>query len=241
MYNVAVDRILLERFSKNSPAQNKKIRQDPQLAEKIFKISFEKKFLQDYYFWDNTTVSFKSPLLDFVNDGMKILEIGTGPSSTLSRFLAKHKNNLSITATDISKNFLRTASMYNSHTETNSVIKYVHTNLTSNLNDTYDLIFMNPPYVSSTDLKSIGIYEGSTEYQAGFGGLDGGDVIAEFLKQCPKILEKNGTVILGINNRYFPDSEVMKLIKISELYLLRQYYKKSQVPPFSQVYIMRKQ
>jgi ubiquinone/menaquinone biosynthesis C-methylase UbiE len=70
------------------------------------KISFKKKFLQDYYFWDNTTVSIKSPLLDFVKDGMKILEIGTGPSSTLSRFLAKHKSNLSITATDISKNFL---------------------------------------------------------------------------------------------------------------------------------------
>jgi methylase of polypeptide subunit release factors len=241
MYNNEVDKILLEKFSKNSPAQNKRIRQDPKLAEKIFKISFEKKFLQDYYFWDNTTVSIKSPLLDFVKDSMKILEIGTGPSSTLSRFLAKHKNNLSITATDISKNFLSTASMYNSCPNTNSIIKYVHTNLTSNLNDTYDLIFMNPPYVSSTDLETIGIYEGSTEYQAGFGGIDGGAVIAEFLKQCPNILEKNGTVILGINNRYFPDSAVMKLIKLSKLYLVRKYYKKSQVPPFSQVYIMRKQ
>jgi len=236
-----MDRILLERFSKNSPAQNKRIRQDPELAEKIFNISFKKKFLQDYYFWDNTTVSIKSPLLDFVKDGMKILEIGTGPSSTLSRFLAKHKSNLSITATDISKNFLYTASMYSSCPETNSIIKYIHTNLTSNLNDTYNLIFMNPPYVSSTDLNSIGIYEGSAEYQAGFGGLDGGTVIAEFLKQCPKVLEKNGTVILGINNRYFPDSEVMKLIKASELYLLRRHYKKSEVPPFSQVYIMKKQ
>jgi len=172
---------------------------------------------------------------------MKILEIGTGPSSTLSRFLAKHKNNLSITATDISKEFLYTASMYSACPETNSIIKYVYTNLTSNLNDTYDLIFMNPPYVSSTDLNSMGIYQGSAEYQAGFGGKDGGAVIAEFLKQCPKVLEKNGTVILGINNRYFPDSEVMKLMKLSELYLLRRYYKKSQVPPFSQVYIMKKQ
>ena len=235
-----MDRILLKRFSKNSPEQNKKIRQDPKLAEKIFKISFKRELLQDYYFWDNTTVSMKSPLLAFVKDGMKILEIGTGPSSTLSRFLAKHKSNLAITATDISKIFLYTASMYGSCPETNSIIKYVNTNLTSNLNDTYNLIFMNPPYVSSTDLNSIGIYEGSAEYQAGFGGSDGGTVIAEFLKQCPEVLEKNGTVILGINNRYFPDSEVIKLINKSELFLIRRYYKESQVPPFSQVYIMQK-
>lgn len=236
-----MDRVLLKSFSKNSPAQNKTIRQDPELAEKIFNISFERKFLQDYYFWDNTTISLKSPLLDFAKDGMKILEIGTGPSSTLSRFLAKHKSNVRITATDISKNFLDTASMYSSCSDSNSIIKYVHTNLTRNLKDTFDLVFMNPPYVSSTDLNSIGIYEGSAEYQAGFGGLGGGTVIAEFLKQCPTILDKNGTVILGINNRYFPDSEVIKLIKLSEFYLLRRYYKTSQVPPFSQVYIIRKQ
>jgi methylase of polypeptide subunit release factors len=235
-----MDRFLLEKFSKNSPVQNKKIRQDPELAEKIFKISFKIEFVQDYYFWDNTTVSLKSPLLVFAKDGMKILEIGTGPSSTLSRFLVKNKSNLSITATDISKNFLHTASSYDLDQGTNSVIKYVHTNLTSDLYDTYDLIFMNPPYVSSTDLNSIGIYEGSAEYQAGFGGLDGGTIIAEFLKQCPKVLEKNGTLILGINNRYFPDAEVIKLIKLSKLYLLRRYYKKSEVPPFSQVYIMKK-
>ena len=241
MYNHVMDRILLEKFSKNSSAQNKRIRQDPKLAEKIFKISFKKEFLQDYYFWDNTTVSIKSPLLFFVKDGMNILEIGTGPSSTLSRFLAKHKSNLSITATDISKNFLYTASMYNLCPGTNSIIKYVHTNLTSNINDTYNLIFMNPPYVSTTDLNSMGIHKGSAEYQAGYGGLDGGAVIAEFLKQCPKVLENDGTVILGINNRYFPDSEVIKLIKLSNLYLLRRYYKKSEAPSFSQVYILKSQ
>jgi methylase of polypeptide subunit release factors len=240
MYNYEMDGILLKRFSKNSLEQNKRIRQDPKLAEEIFKINFKIESLQEYYFWDNTTVSMKSPLLIFVDDGLKVLEIGTGPSSTLSRFLAKHKSNLNITATDISKNFLRTASMYSSGPETNSIIKYVHTNLTSGLYDKFDLIFMNPPYVSSTDLNSIGIYEGSAEYQAGFGGLDGGAIITEFLKHCPKVLEENGTVILGINNRYFPDLEVIKLIELSEFYLLRRYYKKNQVPPFSQVYIMKK-
>jgi len=235
-----MDRILLKKLSKNTPAQNKIIRQDPQLAEKIFKIGFEKEFLKEYYFWDNTTISLKSPLLFFVKDGMKVLEIGTGPSGTLSRFLAKHKNNLSITATDISKDFLSSAIMNSSSTRTDSIIKYVHTNLTRKLKEKYDLIFINPPYVSSTDLSSMGIRKSSAEYQAGFGGLDGGIVIAKFLQQCPNRLENNGTVILGVNNRYFPDSKVTKLIDVSQLYLLRRYYKQSQVPPFSQIYIMKR-
>jgi hypothetical protein len=68
---------------------------------------------------------------------------------------------------------------------------------------------MNSPYVSSTDLNSIGIYEGEAGYKSGFGVLGG------------------GTVFLGNNNRYFPDLEVMKLIKLSILYLCRRYYKKA--------------
>ena len=95
---INTDRILLESCQQNSPEQNKALRTDAELARKIFGIVFDKELLEGYYFWDNTTVSMKSPLIDFTKKSMRILEVGTGPSGTLSRFLAKNVDGLEITS-----------------------------------------------------------------------------------------------------------------------------------------------
>ena len=81
---INTDRILLESCQQNSPEQNKALRTDAELARKIFGIVFDKELLEGYYFWDNTTVLIKSSLIDFTKKNMRILEVGTGPSGTLT-------------------------------------------------------------------------------------------------------------------------------------------------------------
>ena len=81
---INADRDLLNRCQQNSLEQNKSLRTDSELASKIFGIVFDKELLEGYYFWDNTTVLIKSSLIDFTKKNMRILEVGTGPSGTLT-------------------------------------------------------------------------------------------------------------------------------------------------------------
>ncbi len=234
---INADRDLLNRCQQNSLEQNKSLRTDSELASKIFGIVFDKELLEDYYFWDNTTVSMKSPLIDFTRKGMRILEIGTGPSATLSRFLAKNVDGLEITSSDINEKFLKSSSQYETSTYKSS-IKFVHSNLFNDINDTFDLVFMNPPYVSAKDLRSMGIMDSTSEYLAGFGGENGSEIVLSFLRQSVNFIRDTSVVVLGINNRYLSDLMVLELIDCSNLKLVKKYYKQSESPPFSQCYIL---
>ena len=233
------DEYLLGELSKNSVEQNKEFRQNALLASKVFKIEFNSKFLSNYIFWDNTTVSMKSPLINFVKNDSKVLEIGTGPSAVLSRFLLSNKNNLDITSTDIDKEFLECASKYKTNNLNGSRIKFLKSDLFVGVRDKFDLVFMNPPYVSGIDLKLMNFNSATSEYKAGYGGDDGGLVIERFLIQSNEVMKKGSVVVLGINNKYFSDLSVMKLVKASKLKLIQRYYGQSEVPPFSQVYILQ--
>jgi methylase of polypeptide subunit release factors len=112
--------------------------------------------------------------------------------------------------------------------------------MTSNIDDKFDIVFMNPPYVSNLDLFKLGIKAGTPEFQAGFVGSEGLEVVEKFLTEVPVVLKSNGVALLGINNLYFPDAEVIRLINKSNFSLIRQFYCIDDVPPFSQVYVLSK-
>ena len=232
------DKKLLLGYSKTPFNELRRVRQNARVAKKIFGIKFSKESLQEYYFWDNTTVSLKSPLIEFGLDGMKILEIGTGPSATLSRFIAKSKKNLCITAADINENFLKSGAKYKIEGKGN-LISFVVSDISKNIDGKFDLIFMNPPYVSHKDLMTIGIDRNSSEYSAGFGGQDGGAIVEKFLSQIPRLMINSSVALLGVNNKYLSDENVTSLISSSNLTLSRRFYNEHEVPPFSQVYVLK--
>lgn len=229
------DRNYLLKQVSSTPSERFQLRSDLNIAKKIFGINFNSKDFLNYYFWDNTTVSFKYPLMKYLPKTGNILEIGTGPFATLSRFIESRNTDLNITATELNKEFY--LSVCKVLTNNNSSIKVSNLNMFDGINEKFDLIFFNPPYAKSGDLEKIGVKRGTAEYMAGYGGENGTSVVIDFLTKAPKFIKPNGKILLGINNKYLNDLEIESVIRnIPQLKLHSKFYGNRDNPPFSQIY-----
>jgi len=96
-------------------------------------------------------------IINSVNkDGsLKILDVGVG-SGNISISLAKHLPYSKITATDISEQALETAK---ANAEMNNVLEKInfikHDILSHNLNDEFDIVVSNPPYISREEFPQL--------------------------------------------------------------------------------------
>ena len=100
---------------------------------------------------------------------INILDIGTG-SGAISIVL-KNKLNSNVTACDISKKALNVA--INNAKINNSSIKFIESDIFSNINDKFDIIISNPPYISSDEviMDSVKKYEPNLALYAPKDGL----------------------------------------------------------------------
>jgi len=219
--------------------QRKAIRFSADLARILFCVEGLDEIQSDYYFWDKTTVSFKQPLLQIIQSEMKVLEIGCGPVAMLSLFLAKTQKNISVTSADINVSFLATA--LRAAQINNLTLNLVESNMAQNLKEKFDLIFMNPPYVTSQGLKNIGVEATSSEGRSGHGGEDGCGVINQFLGEVPRILNEQGKALLGINTFFLADDVICRCIENSSFHLVQKLYPSKDTHPngpYSQIYVL---
>jgi methylase of polypeptide subunit release factors len=235
--NLIDEQLFVREQGRLAPDVRRQVRSDPALAERLFGIAHLASLNTDYYFWDNTTLSMKRPLAEFVRDGASVLEIGPGPAATLSLYLYRCKKNLDITCAEIHAPFFESARHAVSLNEAS--IRVIRSDMTAEVPGRFDVMFMNPPYAKVSGLEALGIQMGSSAAQAGYGGLDGSDVTAKFLRAVPGSLAQGGVALLGINNGHLEDASVMQLIDASGLRLLRKYHGMDQTPPYSQVYLLQ--
>lgn len=212
------------------------VRADPALAYRLFGVPHLERLGTDYHFWDNTTLSLKEPLAAHVRDGARVLEIGPGPSATLSLHLHHTKKDLRIVCAEVHPPFL--ASAARAVALSDAPITIVESDMTSGVTGEFDVIFMNPPYVKPAALDAFAIRPGMSEHQAGHGGADGSEVAARFVAEVPASLAPGGVALLGVNNRHLEDERVLELIDGSPLRLIRKHYADEDVPPYSQVYVL---
>lgn len=143
---------------------------------------------------------------------INILDIGTG-SGAISIVL-KNKLNSSVTACDISKKALNVA--INNAKINNLSIKFIESDIFSNINDKFDIIISNPPYISSDEviMDSVKKYEPNLALYAPKDGLY---FYEEIIKDARKYLNDKfiiafeigwwqGNLICDISKRYFNDS-----------------------------------
>lgn len=143
---------------------------------------------------------------------INILDIGTG-SGAISIVL-KNKLNSNVTACDISKKALNVA--INNAKINNSSIKFIESDIFSNINDKFDIIISNPPYISSDEviMDSVKKYEPNLALYAPKDGLY---FYEEIIKDARKYLNDKfiiafeigwwqGNFICDIAKRYFNDS-----------------------------------
>lgn len=86
------------------------------------------------------------------NSSLKIIDIGTG-SGCIAIMLAKKLPNAEITASDISENAIKVAK-FNAK---NLKIKFVISDIFQNIEEKFDIIVSNPPYISIKEKENLQI------------------------------------------------------------------------------------
>lgn len=115
-----------------------------------------------------------------------VLEIGTGTG--LVSIYASFKCSY-VTSTDINPYAIKCAE-HNVKLNNRTNISVIHSDLFENINDEYDLILFNTPYLPVTEEEHI-----NDDYSKAWdGGENGREVIDKFLKEAPFYLKKDGKI-----------------------------------------------
>ena len=147
---------------------------------------------------------------------LNVLEIGTG-SGCISIALKKENNNLNITSTDISKKALKVAK--NNAKDNKVDINFIKTNIYDGINNKFDIIISNPPYISY-DEKIEDIVYNNEPHLALFADNKGLYFYEEILKNIHNIIndkyliafeigESQAKDIKNIINKYLPNSNII--------------------------------
>ena len=113
----------------------------------------------------------------------KILDLCTG-SGFIAIALKKHFKDAKITASDISNDALSIAKQNAVLNDTD--INFVKSDFLNDINDVYDIIVCNPPYIEENSLDVSAPYE---PHIALFSGKDGLDSYRSIFKDLPKHLK----------------------------------------------------
>ena len=151
----------------------------------------------------------------FNKDKVKILDIGTGSGCiaiTLNRLL----DDSDVTGVDISSEALEVAKENN--ISNNANVKFIESDLFSNVNERYDVIISNPPYISY-DEEIMNIVWNNEPHLALYAPDNGLYFYDKIIKDSSKYLNdkfimafeigyKQGEDIVKIVNKYYKDTNI---------------------------------
>lgn len=151
----------------------------------------------------------------YFNNEIKILDIGTG-SGCIAITLNKLLDNSRVTAVDISKDALDVARENNKINNTD--VNFIESDVFSNINDKYDVIISNPPYISY-DEDIMDVVYNNEPHMALYADDNGLYFYDKILRECRKYLNdmsliafeigyKQGNDILNIINKYFDNVNI---------------------------------
>jgi len=219
---------------------NRRINNEP-----ISKIINKKNFWKDDFYVDKSVLDPRPEtegiieesikLINDKNKNLNILDIGTG-SGAIAISLSREFNNADIIATDISEEAIDIANKNVSDKKLQNKIKLKKISIDS-FNICFDLIVSNPPYLSKQEYNSIDINIKNYEPKiALFGGEDGLTFYRDFAEKIPKIMKKNGYLIVEIGEKQL--SDCINIFKSSGLNLIKKtqdLQKKDRIMVFSKL------
>ena len=155
----------------------------------------------------------------YFNNEIKILDIGTG-SGCIAITLNKLLDNSMVNAVDISKDALDVARENNKINNTD--VNFIESDVFSNINDKYDVIISNPPYISY-DEDIMDIVKNNEPHLALYASNNGLYFYEEILKNISNHLNKNYLIAFEIGYKQYKDIE-----NIIKNYLPNSYIKLEQ-------------
>jgi len=142
------------------------------------------------------TESVVEKALSFVVEESKVLDLCTG-SGAIAVTVAKEKG-ASVTASDISEKALELALR---NAQKNQVlINFIHSDMFDKIEEKYDVIICNPPYISKQDMKKLPKNVQKEPELALYGGIDGLDYYRIIAEKVGNYLTENGVLVLEIGD-----------------------------------------
>jgi len=221
--NFDLDQINIDLFNK---VLNRRLSNEP-----ISKIINKKNFWKDEFYVNEFVldprpetegiVEESIKLIKNKHSSIKILDIGTG-SGALAISLAREFINANITAIDISEDAIKVADANVNNKKLNNQIQLKKTTL-DNINEKFDLIVSNPPYLKKKELDNISYEIKNYEPLIALdGGEDGLYFYRYFSKKINKIMNSNSYLLIEIGEGQLRDC--LDIFSLSKL----NFHKKAQ-------------
>ena len=236
--NTSREKILI---NDNINIDNKKVKNFKKMLERRGNNSEPMAYiLNKREFWNtdlfvNKDVLIPRPETDLIVDKLKeifknhspyVLDVGTGSGCIIISLLEELKKSKGV-AIDISHMALRVARKNAKKNKTFKRVNFQRKSIESFFNKKFDLIVSNPPYIPRSQLKNlmkdVKFFEPKLALD---GGNDGLDVIKKVIYKSKRILKIKGLLALEIGNgQYSKISQILKLNKFREKFLIRDYQK----------------
>ena len=171
--------------------------------EPISQIIGLRKFWNSNFYIDETVLDPRpeselivEKVLELSDTNSSLIDLGTG-SGCLAISIALERPNFKIFASDISSDALKIAEINSRYHKT--PITFIKSDWFSEINNTFDIIIANPPYISENEYKSLPIsirrFEPKIALTAGINGLD---CFKKIIMEFHKYLKPNGIIFMEI-------------------------------------------
>lgn len=151
-------------------------------------------------------------------DKPKILDLCTG-SGAIAIAIKKYIPEAEIVASDLSSKALRIAN----NNDRTKKIRFILSDLFENINEKFDIIVSNPPYIKTEEIKTLSKEVQNEPLMALDGGQDGLYFYEKIIKQANSYLNQNSYLCLEIGENQ--KNEIIKKIQYNGKYTNIQTYK----------------
>mgnify|MGYP004535159923 FL=1 len=148
----------------------------------------------------------------------KVLDLCTG-SGAIAVSIKKYVPEAEVFASDISIKALQLAKINN----IDNNINFIESNLFENINNEFDIIVSNPPYIRTEEIKSLSQEVQNEPLIALDGGQDGLDFYRDIIKQAHNYLKSNGKLCFEIGDEQ--KDAITQILKSNFNYKNIKYYK----------------
>lgn len=157
----------------------------------------------------DTEISVKKILNIIENNQINnMLEIGCGTG--IVSISVDLESSIDVTAVDISEKAIENTRI--NKEKLNSKIKIIKSDLFSNINEKFDLIYSNPPYIKSKEIENLQVEVRDYEPRLALdGGEDGLFFYRSIIKSSPEFLNHKGFLVFEIG--YDEAEDICNLMK----------------------------